>query len=320
MYQLLCGSPPFDGMAPDVLRAQVMDSPPALTTRAPHIPHELAALAMRLLHKAPEGRYRDAHHLLEALEALSETLPAEPMRPSILPAPVAPSSLGPSQAEQLEQQWNEQLRRLTSEAEQGHGGAVPESLSNALGRAGAGLALMASLRKELSSELARGEGERRERRERAARVHAALDALARDQSAVAREIEQLDEALELADREHQHALSVLCTHASAEPTPPQAGELLSARRAQVFARLALAARELAASSSAVAVLRRQRALRAGAADDLRFQIDQLKGRIALLHAEARNQADAARTRLASLDARHQAAIEAVAGVFDELDN
>jgi len=70
LYELLTGRPPFLGpTAWDIVRQQREVDPVAPAEREPGCPGELAAIAMRALHKEPERRYPDARAMVADLEA-----------------------------------------------------------------------------------------------------------------------------------------------------------------------------------------------------------------------------------------------------------
>ena len=319
MFEMLTGSPPFEGSVPRVLQAHVMQAPPALATRAPETPPALAEVVMRLLQKNPEQRYRDAHHLLQALEALASSLPGEAHRMSALAAPsVGPSSFGPSSGEQIEQRWADQLAGYARMAQSRFGTMMPPEVESGLDRARNGITRLHNYREQLAGALARSEALTSEQRELAARLGAALDSLARDESAAARELAQLELEVAGAEHEQERALAVVCSAEAVRQPPPRTGESLDTPRARILSELVLSARELSQSSGKVSQLRHQRATRQRACEDLGFQIAQLKGRLGTLHAEARASSDEAQARASGLDARYQAELEEVAAALDVL--
>jgi eukaryotic-like serine/threonine-protein kinase len=319
MFEMLTGKPPFEGSVPRVLQAHVMQPPPQLSERAPQTPPGLADVVMRLLQKSPEARYRDAHHLLQALEALASAMPREHARMSSLPSPsVGPAAFGPSSGEQIEQRWADQLELHARAAQARFGNLPPADVRARLQRARDGLVRLAVLREQLATEVARSEALTSEQRALAMRLGAALDSLARDDSAAARELAGFERELAAAEREQENALEVLCRADTAHLAPLVAGEPLDAMRTRALSDLVHAARELSKRSGAVSVLRRERVMRQTVREDLSFQIQQLKGRFGTLHAEARATSDEAHTRASGLDSRYQAELEEVAAALDAL--
>jgi serine/threonine-protein kinase len=68
-YEMLVGTPPFHGRAPQqLLAAQLTEAPPPIATRRYDVPQALAALIMRLLEKEPANRPKSAADVARALE------------------------------------------------------------------------------------------------------------------------------------------------------------------------------------------------------------------------------------------------------------
>jgi WD40 repeat protein len=68
LYELLCGTPPFDGDSPlAVLRQLNEQTPPKLTNRNGHVPRDLETIAFKCLEKDPHRRYESAQELADDL-------------------------------------------------------------------------------------------------------------------------------------------------------------------------------------------------------------------------------------------------------------
>jgi eukaryotic-like serine/threonine-protein kinase len=68
-YEMLVGTPPFHGRAPQqLLAAQLTEKPPPIGSRRYDVPEALAALLMRLLEKDPSKRPKTAAEVTRALE------------------------------------------------------------------------------------------------------------------------------------------------------------------------------------------------------------------------------------------------------------
>jgi len=68
-YEMLVGSPPFHGRAPQqLLAAQLTEKPAPIGTRRADVPEALASLIMRLLEKDPANRPRTANEVARSLE------------------------------------------------------------------------------------------------------------------------------------------------------------------------------------------------------------------------------------------------------------
>jgi serine/threonine protein kinase len=68
LYEVFVGQQPFPGgTLPQIVTQHLHDEPPAPRAVREELPEELEAIVLRCLAKTPEGRYRDAGALLEAL-------------------------------------------------------------------------------------------------------------------------------------------------------------------------------------------------------------------------------------------------------------
>jgi hypothetical protein len=150
-----------------------------------------------------------------------------------------------------------------------------------------------------------------EHRARVERIASAVDALGRDESTTSRTIDRLDLDTAAAVVMHSRAIEDLCQVVTPELS------LDTADRAALSA-LITSARELSAKTGQLRALRLRGAQLAGEREDLRFQTEQLRGRLAALQAEHRTHAEAAHLRMGALDARAQAETEAIAAALDEI--
>ena len=84
-YEMLVGTPPFHGRAPQqLLAAQLTEAPPQIASRRYDVPEALAALIMRLLEKEPAKRPKTAAEVTRLLEdpaVVSGTFVSAPQAP-----------------------------------------------------------------------------------------------------------------------------------------------------------------------------------------------------------------------------------------------
>ena len=73
LYELLCGTPPFEGESPTaVVAAITVDKPRPLNERAPELPQALSDAVMRCLLKDPDARFQTIDDLAEAILPFAE--------------------------------------------------------------------------------------------------------------------------------------------------------------------------------------------------------------------------------------------------------
>lgn len=70
-YEMIAGASPFSGTTQQVMKAQVITTPVALSEVQPSCPPEISRIVMKCLQKQPSDRYQSADVLLTALEELA---------------------------------------------------------------------------------------------------------------------------------------------------------------------------------------------------------------------------------------------------------
>ncbi|WP_185949561.1 serine/threonine-protein kinase [Microbispora sp. KK1-11] len=83
-YELLCGHPPFTGLAPELVYQHIHQAPVPPSRHRPDIPAELERLIMALLAKDPAGRPADAEVARRVLAAVALS-PGSPAREAGMP-------------------------------------------------------------------------------------------------------------------------------------------------------------------------------------------------------------------------------------------
>ncbi len=73
IYEMICGKSPFEDLRDyDLLKAQIEEAPPALSTYRPDTPPALEEVILTALAKNPDDRYADAAAFMQALTALGD--------------------------------------------------------------------------------------------------------------------------------------------------------------------------------------------------------------------------------------------------------
>jgi len=78
LYEMLCGSPPFDGDPLSVMYAHVSRPLPRHFASDRSLPDAVKAIVARMTAKRPEDRFQTPDELIQAIETILPTLPAEP--------------------------------------------------------------------------------------------------------------------------------------------------------------------------------------------------------------------------------------------------
>ncbi len=132
MYELLTGVKPFS--APDVsgiLRNVVEKDPPLASEVNVDVPENVARMVARLLPKAPEERFANAHEALREVQALRGTTPTPTPPPEMIPVDaavggtIAPGSISRKANETTDTNFNDQTPNLGSQTKS----VLPPALS-----------------------------------------------------------------------------------------------------------------------------------------------------------------------------------------------
>lgn len=315
LFEVLTGRLPFEGKNVALRLQHVRTAPPRLRSLDPAFPPLLDEVIDRLLSKSPGARHRDAYHLIDDLARVLELLPTPPVRSSRRVA--APTLQQPASTYGLEawQRRRDQIRAAVMAAGDrpipAVVGGLLRSLDQALSRAPEMEAEVAALVAELNTQEQENEARRQ-------RFVVALDALTRDESAMAREAAALERAL-AARREAASEAHAELTRAWAE-VARRVGDApaIEYGAAQEIASMA----ELATSWCAAEEARRTCDARCerdeAARRDLADQIDQFRGRLAASGVDAERRALELRARMAELGSRLASQHEACALLVDEL--
>ena len=320
VFEMITGTPPFSGTTPDLILKHMRTQAPRASSRAPHVPPDLDALVARLLEKDPQKRHRDGYHLLEDLRRIADQLPMA--KPST--APVSHGSISRDRAKQqgreekvslpahstgpiLPETWEQRValfRELVPRAYPAQ--PPPPWLVPAIDELAARIARARALEIDLAKATA-GTGERETSgRNVRLRLGRAIDELGRDESRALRRLEEIGAEMGEARRGMMDREVALRQAVGAVRTLPERVTADSARRLRESGEIAAGYLE---AEARITALVREIELRERERDDLRFQIAQLKGRMATLAAEQDVDLAETRERAARLGTEREAAIE-----------
>jgi len=342
-FEMLTGRLPFEGSTAELIVKHLRNTPPTPSQFNPSVPPEIDALVAKLLSKDPAQRHRDAYHLLEELQALlalfpdpnnvptpvvSLTLPAEAFIEALAKVSQERGSTSdedraspehPTTVMSTARQWVE--RRLVYREAMGlayPSRNAPDWLQNLSAKMDA--LVDRSVRTEselerLGRQLAEREAEASGARERIGR---ALDELSRDESALKRQIEDVQRRLERAtQRAAQGAQEFKLAWDEARTLVGDGAleQLEAAQSVETAARRATAWRQ---AQLEVVECRALLESRTASAEDLRFQVSQLKGRLGALNAEVEHEIGKLRELVTEIGGQNATIFEELHEVASEI--
>jgi serine/threonine-protein kinase len=342
-FEMLTGRLPFEGSTAELIVKHLRNTPPTPSQFNPSVPPEIDALVAKLLSKDPAQRHRDAYHLLEELQALlalfpdpnnvptpvvSLTLPAEAFIEALAKVSQERGSTSdedcaspehPTTVMSTARQWVE--RRLVYREAMGlayPSRNAPDWLQNLSAKMDA--LVDRSVRTEselerLGRQLAERESEASAARERIGR---ALDELSRDESALKRQIEDVQRRLERAtQRAAQGAQEFKLAWDEARTLVGDGAlkQLEAAQSVETAARRATAWRQ---AQLEVVECRALLESRTASAEDLRFQVSQLKGRLGALNAEVEHEIGKLRELVTEIGGQNATIFEELHEVASEI--
>ncbi len=305
LFEMLMRRPPFMGTTAAVLRGHLHEPIPSLREARSDVPESLEKLLNSLLAKDPVQRPPSALLVADRLDALlrgfrsgsGEWVAASPSKPPPAPpssepqpsersAPRSPKSpsLGGSTLDAVAV-WEARLSRFRSLlARLPHDSPERAGLRNAIEELARIVARMGALREALRSRDSSHEERRRARRSVQQRIGAALDALSRDEARLRERLEAARSELEATEHRRAEAARELCRRWRALEAGPSEEEL-SRASVEALAEAAGSAKRWLELDEAGRVQRAEVERMVLESEDLRFQIAQLRGRLASLGAE-----------------------------------
>jgi len=321
-FEMLTSRLPFEGSTAELIVKHVRAQPPAPSTFVRTLPAEFDQCIATMLTKDPTKRHRDAHHLIEDLLRLRALYP----QPSILPTPVmgidqplVSTAVGyaslPGEPETMQsdehptavpvsiQSWMQRRAVFREALKVAYPDVRPPpwvlSTVDRMEKSVESAAAADREMKAVAKELAERETAASDSRERIGR---ALDELARDESVVVRQVEDLERRSE---RLLARGLKLMSEFQRAwldATSVVQDGVLPNVDAANL---VEAAARRATAWRQAVQEIDELRAVlqsRRTARDDLRFQVASLKGRLGAMNAEVEMELNAMREKASELGA------------------
>lgn len=306
LFEMLTGKPPFEGNTADLILKHMREPAPRPSSRVPGVPAALDDLVAKLLEKEPSGRHRDAFHVLEDLRRVADAMPA--LRTSIpvtsddatKPRERRRTNQAPVASAQLPIAWERRAELFGRLATRAYGGRPPIELAQQIGDLARIIARVRAVESDISrsAELTT----RRESELRSLRLDLgrAVDELGRDESRTVGRIEELERIFSGAEHQHRDAqqriVSALQTFRSGA-----FGTKITQPLARALVDLGDAARGWIESDETGRAVKNERVDRQRELEDLRFQISQLKGRLASMVGDRDRELEVVRGQSGELD-------------------
>lgn len=312
MFEMLTGDVPFDGQASDLVLHHMRTPPPHIRERNPELPRDLDAVVWRLMAKEPAERPSSAYALAGEIERLlrDEGSFSAPVRLAEASATVVGAPFA------IEDAWAERIRMFSTAFSRDGGPAGAEPWVNAaVEQLSHNVEAMRQLRErmnQLSELVAQRERSIRELRLRFGR---AIDELGHDSIRIEREVANLN-AREDEGRGKRRDVEDVLRGRIRDLGTVAFGVALSSRLLEEIAAIGHLAEDCLRLQQGAPDFsaRREQLLRERS--DLDFQLEQLKGRLGSLNAEAEQEVEGVRREIDALDreiAQHVEQLSAKAG-------
>jgi serine/threonine-protein kinase len=318
LFEMLTGTLPFTGSTSELILKHMREPAPVPSSRAPDVPPDLDAVVCRLLEKDPRKRYRDGYHLLEDLRPLAERLRGDVRSPrssadgglprQLLerrpPEGVSFDLTEPNVAEG--EGWEKRVelyRALVARAYPQR--PPPARLLPAIDELAVGIARVRELERQIIAANEQAAEHEARTRQLRLQIGRAIDELGADESRTLRRIEELHGALaecrrSLAEREAHLSLAIEALR-SLDPA-------VTVETARKLAEAGTVARAWLDLDANIQRVLEEIEARERECDDLRFQIAQLRGRLAAIAAEEEFALGKIRERAAALAREREAQV------------
>ncbi|MCC7537225.1 MAG: protein kinase [Deltaproteobacteria bacterium] len=280
-FEMTCGQLPFRSPDRDtLLEMQRTAPPPRPRALRADLPPAAEAIILRLLEKDIAKRFRDAHHLQEELKALQRALPTAPWEASHADAPAAAPPPPPPAPSPGVVEWGTRAANFARMVARAYpNGQAPPDIIEAANKAWELAAKASRLEGEMASYSRRLEAIERRGRALRAEIGRKVEELAHEESRALREAS--------AERGEMDKLRVLVDDAMREEAIARKRAEQQERAGAISMATARAVFEEAGAARAMLQARQQhlgdRGARAQAkekvAQDLRRQIDDLRGQL-----------------------------------------
>lgn len=342
LFEMLTGRLPFEGATTELILQHLREPPPPPSTYESSLPSQVDDLVLQLLAKDPAARPANAYELAEGVRSTLEhqfeqrpsSNPPSEARPSVRPFPGAqtPEALrastehdlarppergsgvvaGASRIGRPEDVW---IRRA-SMFRQWMGEAYPRGdapawLSDAITSIEQQVEQLRALRDQLGDRASEASRQEQELREMRLRIGRAIDELARDEARVAQRAGEARQRLQQAVGELAATREPLLQSWRSLPRPPQDARDLTHEQVAPLKRAGELATTWIDAAHRIEQARQETTDLENQEQDLRFQIAQLKGRLASISAESDYDVGGLKAQTVELDRELERCTEAL---------
>ncbi|HET8939248.1 MAG TPA: protein kinase [Polyangiales bacterium] len=296
LFEMLVGHPPFGGNMTEVLVKQMRDAPPVPSSLNSAVPKGVDGLVLKMLSKDPARRHRDAYHLVEELRTQLDALQPSASEPASSVEMHAPPPSRPAAANlgkltmyvpAERDEWATRVENYRKQLSELHpDGKLPGAIREAMVSLEAIVTEAARLRSALVDSAQKQAASHEELRATRLRIGRALDELASDESKLARGYESEKEAVARAKAEERDVMNALLARPSIGHIALKRGAVLNDEDALLLQGLSMVLDKVRTSYVHAQKIEREHTAKRASLEDVRFQIEQLKGRLAGLNASS----------------------------------
>lgn len=328
LFEMLVGHPPFQGNMTEVLVKQMRDAPPTPSVLNPTVPKALDGLVLKMLSKEPAQRHRDAYHLVEELRAQLDGI-----QPNAEPAPVPtepptsqqprPPTLDPGKLTMYipaeRDDWGQRVANYRKQLQDLHpDGKLPAHVRDAIAAMEHIVAETARLRSALMDSAQKQAATHDELRATRLRIGRALDELASDESKLSRSYEAEKASLASAQAAERDLMNALLARPSIAQIALKRGAVLSDEDALLLQGLSMIVEKVRPIYVNAQKLEREHTAKQASLEDVRFQIEQLKGRLSGLNASSSVDQNEAQERVHTAEIKLNGEMERLVGFAEQV--
>ncbi len=317
LFEMLTGRAPFSGTTADLILKHMREAAPRVSHFVPSVSPALDELVAKLLQKDPAKRHRDAYHLLAELKRIDDAMPH--IRVDVAPAvddlaktrERRRSVYDASKTAQVPSTWERRIALFRELATKVHGEAIPVWLRQTLDAFGAAISRLQDVEKELTRNDEAATTCESELRSTRLRLGRAVDELGRDESRANGDVDEYYRELS-ALRQNHVTLEANVARMILQLRAPTAGATVSLTMAQLMVDSGKAAAAWMEAEKRLVTIHEDVRRRERERDDLRFQVSQLKGRLASMSVEQDMQVAKLRENSARLGRERQVLLDETA--------